>query len=172
MSRVTRIQGPAKELSSLESSFGAEEGTRTPTPLRVHGPEPCASANSATSARKTMRRNECSPVGKACEPRLTGYFHIVSAVRIFCQCASRSNGTADGQPRLARLLLPIAPQHPGTRSWPCCHLRPTVYRRRFCQFPRSSSDVDSAKYLCNTCSNFPCARRMYSMASRAAPSPP
>src|SRR5882672_884764 len=29
---------------------GAEEGTRTPTPLRVHGPEPCASANSATSA--------------------------------------------------------------------------------------------------------------------------
>lgn len=30
--------------------FGAEEGTRTPTPLRVHGPEPCASANSATSA--------------------------------------------------------------------------------------------------------------------------
>ena len=34
-----------------EKRFGAEEGTRTPTPLRVHGPEPCASANSATSAR-------------------------------------------------------------------------------------------------------------------------
>jgi hypothetical protein len=33
--------------------IGAEEGTRTPTPLRVHGPEPCASANSATSARVT-----------------------------------------------------------------------------------------------------------------------
>ncbi len=31
-------------------NVGAEEGTRTPTPLRVHGPEPCASANSATSA--------------------------------------------------------------------------------------------------------------------------
>src|SRR5271166_5251974 len=31
--------------------LGAIEGTRTPTPLRVHGPEPCASANSATSAR-------------------------------------------------------------------------------------------------------------------------
>src|SRR5947208_2508603 len=28
----------------------AEEGTRTPTPLRAHGPEPCASASSATSA--------------------------------------------------------------------------------------------------------------------------
>src|SRR5208337_1204431 len=32
---------------------GAEEGTRTPTPLRVRGPEPRASANSATSARDT-----------------------------------------------------------------------------------------------------------------------
>src|SRR5271155_1268713 len=31
-------------------TVGAEEGTRTPTPLRVHGPEPCASANSATTA--------------------------------------------------------------------------------------------------------------------------
>src|ERR1700719_3255270 len=30
---------------------GAIEGTRTPTPLRVHGPEPCASANSATMAK-------------------------------------------------------------------------------------------------------------------------
>ena len=35
-------------------SAGAEEGTRTPTPLRVHGPEPCASANSATSASKLL----------------------------------------------------------------------------------------------------------------------
>ena len=33
------------------NNFGAEGGTRTPTPLRVHGPEPCASANSATTAR-------------------------------------------------------------------------------------------------------------------------
>jgi hypothetical protein len=31
-------------------SNGAIEGTRTPTPLPVHGPEPCASANSATMA--------------------------------------------------------------------------------------------------------------------------
>jgi hypothetical protein len=35
---------------------GAEEGTRTPTPLRVHGPEPCASANSATSALMGARQ--------------------------------------------------------------------------------------------------------------------
>lgn len=37
-------------LPELTLIFGAEGGTRTPTPLRVHGPEPCASANSATSA--------------------------------------------------------------------------------------------------------------------------
>ena len=33
-----------------KENLGAIEGTRTPTPLRVHGPEPCASANSATMA--------------------------------------------------------------------------------------------------------------------------
>jgi hypothetical protein len=33
-----------------KENYGAEEGTRTPTPLRVRGPEPRASANSATSA--------------------------------------------------------------------------------------------------------------------------
>ena len=38
-------------------NYGAEEGTRTPTPLRAHGPEPCASANSATSARCGARRS-------------------------------------------------------------------------------------------------------------------
>ena len=35
---------------AFENFFGAIEGTRTPTPLPVHGPEPCASANSATMA--------------------------------------------------------------------------------------------------------------------------
>src|ERR1039458_9664742 len=37
--------------------YGAEEGTRTPTPLRVRGPEPRASANSATSALDTGPAN-------------------------------------------------------------------------------------------------------------------
>src|SRR5579863_8258878 len=37
----------------ISKIFGAEEGTRTHTPLRVRGPEPRASANSATSARDT-----------------------------------------------------------------------------------------------------------------------
>jgi integrase len=40
--------GDALEVSE---SLGAEGGTRTPTPLRAHDPESCASANSATSAR-------------------------------------------------------------------------------------------------------------------------
>ena len=48
-----RIYGqPTSDCKGGRSDFGAEEGTRTPTPLRVHGPEPCASANSATSARR------------------------------------------------------------------------------------------------------------------------
>src|SRR2546426_6888500 len=37
---------------------GAEGGTRTPTPLRAHDPESCASANSATSARRASRSEE------------------------------------------------------------------------------------------------------------------
>ena len=37
--------------SEVPESHGAEGGTRTPTPLRAHDPESCASANSATSAR-------------------------------------------------------------------------------------------------------------------------
>src|ERR1700678_3132965 len=46
-SPMRRLEPPAPDRSAI----GAEEGTRTPTPLRVHGPEPCASANSATPAQ-------------------------------------------------------------------------------------------------------------------------
>ena len=42
----------------LRVSFGAIEGTRTPTPLPVHGPEPCASANSATMASGLLRSRQ------------------------------------------------------------------------------------------------------------------
>src|SRR5579862_4416045 len=52
----------------LRALNGAEEGTRTPTPLRVHGPEPCASANSATSAR------HCSPLGRVGRRATTHHF--------------------------------------------------------------------------------------------------
>src|SRR6185503_2984830 len=48
--------------------FGAEEGTRTPTPLRVHGPEPCASANSATSASDLLLCGGCNRLdGRDCD---------------------------------------------------------------------------------------------------------
>ena len=50
-----------------DGGIGAEEGTRTPTPLRVHGPEPCASANSATSAR--VQSGPGGPTGSNSESR-------------------------------------------------------------------------------------------------------
>jgi hypothetical protein len=62
LKKITRIYDLRKKGSLMRKAMwrefslkyrntsGAEEGTRTPTPLRVHGPEPCASANSATSA--------------------------------------------------------------------------------------------------------------------------
>ena len=49
-SSATGSRGRETIGSDGNKNLGAEEGTRTPTPLRVHGPEPCASANSATSA--------------------------------------------------------------------------------------------------------------------------
>src|SRR5207253_6445661 len=42
----------ASARGQLIAVVGAEGGTRTPTPLRAHDPESCASANSATSARR------------------------------------------------------------------------------------------------------------------------
>src|SRR5689334_18181259 len=59
----------------IKAIIGAEEGTRTPTPLRVHGPEPCASANSATSAREGCERSlavqEALPVYRSCKQLAT-----------------------------------------------------------------------------------------------------
>ena len=52
---LTRFSTISEALAARNKEFiriyGAEEGTRTPTPLRVRGPEPRASANSATSAQ-------------------------------------------------------------------------------------------------------------------------
>src|ERR1700757_3070262 len=64
--------------------YGAEEGTRTPTPLRVHGPEPCASANSATSARKRSCRTTVR-LWKRLRTTADGYLFIVAVVGINCQ---------------------------------------------------------------------------------------
>ena len=47
---LAAVSGRIRERVTTNQNRGAIEGTRTPTPLRVHGPEPCASANSATSA--------------------------------------------------------------------------------------------------------------------------
>src|SRR5271170_7135246 len=56
--------------------FGAIEGTRTPTPLPVHGPEPCASANSATMAIWTC--NAAAAPRPPCQEDQLFYFTAVS----------------------------------------------------------------------------------------------
>ena len=68
-------------------TLGAIEGTRTPTPLPVHGPEPCASANSATMASGLQSRQpERRRIRKTCMSIL--------------QARSRvSNAPSDHQPR-------------------------------------------------------------------------
>src|SRR5580700_5055883 len=55
------------------SAFGAIEGTRTPTPLRVHGPEPCASANSATMAKSDSLRGDPCGAPFRREPQIIFY---------------------------------------------------------------------------------------------------
>jgi hypothetical protein len=54
--------------------LGAIEGTRTPTPLRVHGPEPCASANSATMANELAQQRR-PIVAVSGRPTLLFYRH-------------------------------------------------------------------------------------------------
>src|SRR5689334_9180058 len=63
----------------IKAIIGAEEGTRTPTPLRVHGPEPCASANSATSAKV---REQCG----VCLLLVSGRDYHFHFQRGFCGC--------------------------------------------------------------------------------------
>ena len=55
--------GDQLEMGAMEviELSGAEGGTRTPTPLRAHDPESCASANSATSAGKASLGYRASP---------------------------------------------------------------------------------------------------------------
>src|SRR6267154_5130427 len=66
MDNAERTAQETKELiSPRKNFFGAIEGTRTPTPLPVHGPEPCASANSATMAIWTC--NAAAAVRPPCQ---------------------------------------------------------------------------------------------------------
>src|ERR1700679_973528 len=70
-----RADSSGKLGSGENFCFGAIEGTRTPTPLPVHGPEPCASADSATMAiwfamqrRPEGRRDgKNTPILQACQ---------------------------------------------------------------------------------------------------------
>ena len=58
--------------------IGAIEGTRTPTPLPVHGPEPCASANSATMASglQSPRQPQAAGSEKTCTFILQTLSHL------------------------------------------------------------------------------------------------
>src|ERR1700738_1370475 len=75
-------------------NFGAEGGTRTPTPLRVHGPEPCASANSATTATVGY----VLPGGRTPQPRAFSLSKTAPAVN---------------SPQLTRLLAKFTRLHEG-----------------------------------------------------------
>ncbi len=63
-----------REYRMKKKTVGAIEGTRTPTPLRVHGPEPCASANSATMAKSDSLRGDLfwPPLGENHKQYSTG----------------------------------------------------------------------------------------------------
>ena len=88
--------------TSLIIKTGAEEGTRTPTPLRVHGPEPCASANSATSAMKSApgdgsaRRRE---LHLYCNGNMGGVKPAQGALAVRSSLAKRKSRTNRGDPK-------------------------------------------------------------------------
>src|SRR5579872_5967954 len=93
-----------------KNESGAEEGTRTPTPLRVHGPEPCASANSATSARRNPARDR---ILEANEIRLRHRAEraVVSFYRIVRQASEGRARTLDA------LQLLVVQRHPLVTNW-------------------------------------------------------
>src|SRR6202044_2907297 len=85
--------------SHASKTLGAIEGTRTPTPLRVHGPEPCASANSATMASGlTLQRRPDRPPNLG-RPTTSFYRHAAE-----CQTARRPE-------RLEAEALPTPASH-------------------------------------------------------------
>src|SRR5579859_657201 len=85
-------------LSGRYEILGAEEGTRTPTPLRVRGPEPRASANSATSARCHCS-DHFAEQGSNLESRKCGNWCQIHRFRVDRGLAPRSRIA----PRLPRL---------------------------------------------------------------------
>src|SRR2546430_11486448 len=98
--RVDSQAAQIAERNGVEKLFGAEEGTRTPTPLRVHGPEPCASANSATSASDLMRGGRS---------RLEGRDYDVYSYKARTECQTLPE-------TLPRSMPPLTDQSGGIRS--------------------------------------------------------
>src|ERR1700677_3618206 len=106
--------------SILDYDFGAEEGTRAPTALRVRGPEPGEAANSATSARYLkVQRTSAEPAASlslanaACcvkwkRPAELNHSRPVSPRRLDALC-EHFNGLL--QPHLPR-LFPLGPGDP------------------------------------------------------------
>jgi hypothetical protein len=84
---------------------GAIEGTRTPTPLPVHGPEPCASANSATMASGLQMQRQLPAAGSVDLPSYST--SALPAVNVSSLRPSRSSSASfDDQ------------GHPSTRGFP------------------------------------------------------
>ena len=115
--------------------IGAIEGTRTPTPLPVHGPEPCASANSATMARglQSPRQPQAAGSEKTCKFILQTLGHVsnlrASLIGHSLQ-QQHSNGIArlfaDCLPNVCphRQFMPAVAQHQPTSSEKTDRLRP------------------------------------------------
>src|SRR5438309_5844924 len=104
--RVTSVPqkgaNSTNEVNGKESSkkLGAEEGTRTPTPLRVHGPEPCASANSATSAWKRSYRLEFASWKSSRT--------AVGRLLVYCRCCGNCLSIQSGRDAAACRLVQIS----------------------------------------------------------------
>src|SRR5580700_2515689 len=93
-----------------KKTVGAIEGTRTPTPLRVHGPEPCASANSATMAKSDSLRGDPCGAPFRREPQIIFYRGVARCQTFEQQAAgfrylSSNAALTPGAPN-ARSLLP------------------------------------------------------------------
>jgi hypothetical protein len=92
----------AKRTKLRKFSTGAIEGTRTPTPLPVHGPEPCASANSATMASGLqLRQPERRRIRKTCTSILQATIRVSTPGRsreVAEECSPRrSRGSQTGK---------------------------------------------------------------------------
>ena len=129
----------ASYLRLLFSVIGAEEGTRTPTPLRVRGPEPRASANSATSARDT---NPAVSAGSAATLSLAKPASRVKFRATSSDPAVTSASALPTHPASAASPNPAA----ATGSDPPAPFRPSgTSRSNSSRYPRSESAAPSRR---------------------------